>query len=92
MKTTPLSWEEIQDTLLSWLERGFVLSLKYEEARDVYLSYLRSPSENWQDALYLTTRHVDLSRSLMSLCYALRGKFSDYEQWLIVPSDDDVDW
>lgn len=92
LRSQPMTWEEIQDILLTWLQNGFVLSWKWETERDVYLCTLRSPADNWEDASYLTARHRDLTRSLMTLCYGLSTKFQNFSDWTLSNTDEDLNW
>lgn len=72
------SLEDLIYELVSYVEKGHQLTLKWVEKHSTFQAGLRQGGVVWTDALTATAHHSDPEKALRALRYALRHKWPEF--------------
>lgn len=87
-----MSEEDSLALLLTFVEDGFKLSVKYEAERAAFLWSLSSPAENWTESKVLTCRHIDPHKPLVAMAWALKYVYNGPKSFLEPLNDEQSNW
>lgn len=78
--------------LVSYVLSGHKVSVGYRPENDSIYIHLRDGETDWDKAVTLSVFHNDPAVALRTICYGLRGRYSEFPDIQLSLFDDDVNW